>query len=100
MSVIVAGVFRAPTQALAALRPHMAAMISASRAEPGCLGYSYAEDVLEPGLIRVFEAWSDAKALEAHLASPHIARWRAAWAELGVGGRDLTLYDVAGARPT
>lgn len=100
MSVLVAGVFRAPQEALDRLRPHMAEMIDASRAEAGCLTYSYAEDVLEPGLIRVFEAWSDAAALEAHLASPHIARWRSAWAELGVGGRDLTLYDVAGARPT
>ena len=37
----------------------MERMIAASRAEPGCLGYAYAEDILEPGLIRVSEAWQD-----------------------------------------
>ncbi len=41
----------------------MAAMITASRAETGCLGYSYAEDVLDPGLIRVCELWTDLAAL-------------------------------------
>ena len=30
-------------------------MIASSRDEPGCLHYSYAEDVLEPGLIHVTE---------------------------------------------
>ena len=30
-------------------------MIEASRAEPGCAGYDYAFDMLEPGLMRVRE---------------------------------------------
>ena len=36
-------------------RPVMAAMIAASRAEPGCIDYSYAVDILDPHLIRVSE---------------------------------------------
>ena len=43
----------------------MRAMVEASRAEDGCLGYSYAEDVLEPGLIHVAERWRDRAALVA-----------------------------------
>ncbi|MBV9511131.1 MAG: antibiotic biosynthesis monooxygenase, partial [Caulobacteraceae bacterium] len=71
MSLIVAGTFRVPPDQLDAFQPHMAEMLAASRVEPGCLTYAYAEDVAEPGLIRVFEAWIDQAALDAHLKTPH-----------------------------
>ena len=99
MSLIIAGTVRVPPDNLARLKPHMAQMLAASRAEDGCLVYSYGEDVAEPGLIRVFEAWRDQAALDAHFASPHMAAWRAAGAELGVADRRLTLYDIAAERP-
>jgi quinol monooxygenase YgiN len=72
----------------------MQTMLEASRAEDGCLVYSYALDVVEPGLIRVFEAWRDRAALEAHIAQPHMAEWRAAWPAFGAGERNLKLYEV------
>jgi quinol monooxygenase YgiN len=77
----------------------MLEMLAASRAEDGCLVYSYAEDVAEPGLIRVFEAWRDQAALDAHLRTPHMAEWRAAWPQFGVSDRRLSLYEVAAERP-
>ncbi|MFN3512074.1 MAG: putative quinol monooxygenase [Phenylobacterium sp.] len=97
MTVVVAGTFRVPSQNLDAFKPHMEAMLAASRAEDGCLEYSYAVDVLDPGLIRVFEAWRDRAALEAHLATPHITRWRAAWPAHGAGERRLVLYEAGAA---
>ena len=48
-------------------------MIEASRAEPGCAGYDYAFDMLEPGLMRVREWWQDEQALKDHFATPHMA---------------------------
>jgi quinol monooxygenase YgiN len=48
-------------------------MIEASRAEPGCAGYDYAFDMLEPGLMRVREWWRDEQALRDHFATPHMA---------------------------
>lgn len=98
MSVVVAGTVRAPPENMAALRPHQDAMLAASRAEDGCLVYSYAVDVQDPGLIRVFEVWRDQAALEAHFKTPHMATWRAANAELGVFDRKLSLYEVASER--
>jgi quinol monooxygenase YgiN len=98
MTVIIAGTVRAPPQNMAALRPHQDAMLAASRAEDGCLTYSYAIDVQDPGLIRVFEVWRDQAAVEAHLKAPHMATWRAANAELGVFERKLSLYDIASER--
>ena len=98
MTLIVAGTVRVPPANLDGLRPHMAAMLAASRAEDGCFGYTYAEDVAEPGLIHVFERWRDQAALDAHFQSPHLAAWRAAWPSFGVSDRRLFAYDVASER--
>lgn len=98
--IVVAGTIRIPPQNLDAFRPHMLAMLEASRAEDGCLTYSYAEDVAEPGLIRIFEAWRDQKSLDAHFATRHLAAWRAAWPAHDVGDRQLQVYEVSGVRAT
>jgi quinol monooxygenase YgiN len=98
MTLIVAGTVRVPPQNLASFRPNMLAMIEASRAEDGCLEYSYAQDVAEPGLIRVFEAWRDQDALAAHVRTGHMAAWRAAWPSFGVSDRRLLAYEVADRR--
>lgn len=78
----------------------MRRMADASRAEEGCIEYGYAEDVFEPGLIHVKEMWIDQRALDRHFASAHIAEWRAAWPDLGIGGRDLRVYEVGQPRTT
>ena len=99
MSLIVAGTIRVPPDQLDGLRPHMTAMMNASRAEAGCLAYGYAEDVGEPGLIHVFEIWTGQDALDAHFRTPHMAAWRAAWPSFGVSDRRLFAYEVAAERP-
>lgn len=99
MTLVIAGTVRVPSDNLAAFRPHMLAMLEASRAEDGCLTYSYAEDVAEPGLIRVFEAWRDQAALDAHFQTQHMATWRSHWPAFGVTDRRLSAYDIAAERP-
>ena len=98
MTLIIAGTVRVPPENLARFKPHMERMLAASRAEDGCLTYSYAEDVAEPGLIRVFEAWRDQAAIDAHFQTSHMAEWRAAWPQFGVSDRRLALYEVAAER--
>ena len=98
MTVIVAGTVRIPPENIERFRPHMIAMMTASRAEDGCAAYVYAETVGSPGLIQVFEVWRDQAALQAHVETPHMARWRAAWPELGVSDRRLVNYEVASER--
>lgn len=98
MSLVIAGTVRVPPENLEAFRPHMLAMLAGSRAEDGCLQYSYAEDVGEPGLIRVFEVWRDQAAIDAHFQTPHMAAWRAAWPQFGVSDRRLFAYEVASSR--
>lgn len=96
--LLIVGTMRLPGENLDAARPAMRRMVEASRAEPGCLLYVYAEDLFDPGLIHVTEMWADQAALDRHFAAPHLAEWRAAWPALGIGDRELTLYDAAAAR--
>jgi quinol monooxygenase YgiN len=96
--LLIVGTIRLSADKLAEARPVMARMIAASRAEDGCEAYAYAEDVLEPGLIHVTELWRDQAALDRHFASAHLAAWRAAWPALGLGERNLRVYEVGAPR--
>ena len=97
--LVIIGTVRLPADRLADARPAMQRMIMASRAEHGCIEYSYAQDVLDAGLIHVSEVWSDRAALDAHFRSAHIVDWRASWAALGIGDRNLMLYEADDPKP-
>jgi len=98
--LVIIGTIRLPAERLDEAKPAMQRMILGSRTEPGCIDYSYAQDVLDAGLIHVTEVWSDRAALDAHFRSPHIADWRASWAALGIGERNLMLYEAGEPKPT
>ncbi|MER9163038.1 putative quinol monooxygenase [Mesorhizobium sp. M0715] len=98
--LLIIGTIRLPPNKLEEAKPAMERMVSGSRAEVGCLEYSYAQDVFDAGLIRVTEVWSDRAALDAHFRSPHIADWRASWPALGIGERNLVLYESGEPMPT
>src|SRR3954447_9006916 len=98
--LLIVGTVRLPARNLEAARPIMKRVVDASRLEVGCVEYGYSEDVFDAGLIHVKELWTDQCALNRHFASTHIAEWRAAWPSLGIGDRDLRVYDVAEPRRT
>lgn len=98
--LILAGSIRLPPENIAEARPVMQRMIEASRAEAGCIAYSFAEDLLEPGFIRIFEVFRDAEAQQIHSKSAHMAEWRAAWRALGIGDRQITRYEISSAVET
>ena len=72
----------------------MARMIAASRAEDGCLAYSYSIDVLDETLIHVFEVWRDEAVFAAHVDTARLKAWRAAWDEIGLSDRDIMKYEI------
>ena len=75
----------------------MARVIAASLAEPGCRAYSYAEDVVEPGLFRVHEEWNSREALDAHFSTPHMRQWQAEREALGFSEREIYAYETGAA---
>src|ERR1700712_4742511 len=98
--LLIIGTVRLPPSNLNAARPIMKRMADASRAEEGCVDYGYAEDVFDCGLIHVKELWVDQACLDLHFESAHIQEGRAAWPELGIGDRNLRVYEVGEPRPT
>ena len=97
--LLIIGTVRLAPDALEAARPAMARMIAGSRAEAGCMQYSYAADILDAGLVHVTERWRDRASLDARFASAHIVEWRASWHGLGIRDRDLVLYEVGEPQP-
>ena len=53
--LLIIGTIRLPPNKFEEAKPAMERMVSGSRAESGCLEYSYAQDVFDAGLIRVTE---------------------------------------------
>jgi quinol monooxygenase YgiN len=96
--IIVAGTIQVSQEAIAAMRERARTMVTATRAEAGCRVYSFAEDLAEPGLVRIFEIWDSQEALQAHFATPHMAAWRAAMAQFEVKGAKVSVYDAAHVR--
>ena len=96
MTVAVVGQFRMPPERMDEARVAMRKVMEATRAEDGCIEYNYAEDVLDPGLIRVSEVWASREQLAAHLKTPHMAVWAQERAALGLTGRKITVYAVSG----
>ena|ERR1700761_3097558 len=97
--IVLTGTIRIPADKLDQARPLMKAVIEATRQEDGCLFYSFGEDVLDPGLIVVAEAWRDEACLGAHLGCAHFQAWREANVALEVTDRQLTVYEAVSSRP-
>lgn len=93
--IVVEGTVRVPPENIERARPVMIQMIRASRAEPGCIDYAYSIDVLDPGLVRITERWTDREALAQHFKTAHMHTWRSFFAELGISDRSLRLYEAA-----
>ena len=94
--IAVIGQFRMPPESMETARPLMRKVMEATRAEAGCTEYNYAEDVLDPGLIRVSEVWDSREQLTAHLAKDHMRVWGEERIALGLSGRAITVYEVSG----
>src|SRR5262245_36911637 len=97
--IIVAGTIRVPEEKIDALLPVARATLAATRKEKGCRLYSYAFDVEDRGLLRIYEEWDSRPDLEAHLKQPHMGPWRAKLAEIGASGRSIKTFEAGEGTP-
>jgi quinol monooxygenase YgiN len=90
--VIVGGEFEVdPAQRDAFIAERETAM-RASRAEAGCIEYTFAADPLEAHRVILFERWADQASLDAHLAA------FSATTTIEPRSASITIYDVAAER--
>ncbi len=85
--------------ALDAGREAMATMVEASRAEEGCVNYTYATDVLDPSKLIIVEKWVDDAALAFHFQTPHMAAFQQALSGLEVQITELAKYQADDGSP-
>jgi quinol monooxygenase YgiN len=78
-------------QAVALVGP----LVEATLAEEGNVTYGFWADVLRPGVFRVYEEWADQDALDAHMASQHMADFIVGMASLPITGTEITTHVVA-----
>ncbi|HYJ30204.1 MAG TPA: putative quinol monooxygenase [Allosphingosinicella sp.] len=90
--IIVTGTARFGEGEIERLRADFAANIAATRAEDGCEHYAYAVDVSEPNLLHITERWRDEAAIDAHMGSPHMARFMAVLGEAKIEALSIKMY--------
>jgi quinol monooxygenase YgiN len=74
-------------------------MMRETQQEKGCISYTFSADLSDPGEFRIFEEWESQEALDAHMKSPHMARFQAAMGGFGVRGMQVQRYEVASVGP-
>lgn len=74
-------------------------MVEASRAEDGCLDYTFAQDLTDPDMLVIFERWRDAAALAAHGQSAHMAEFRKVMAANPPIAQNLRMYETDEGQP-
>ena len=80
--------------AIEELRPVLQAQITSSRAEEGCIDYSYGIDLTEPNVIHILEYWKSWEALETHFKMPYMATLSKALQSAGILSRNITAVEA------
>jgi quinol monooxygenase YgiN len=95
MPIIVTGSFDLdPAKRDAAIEVFTACMV-ATRTEEGNDGYTFSADLEDAGRFHLVEHWASQQAIDAHMASPHLAELMGAMGALGVTGVSLTQWNGA-----
>ena len=91
--IIVAGHLIVDPQQRASYLADCVTVVEQARSAPGCLDFSLAADLVDPGRIDVFERWASQSAVEAFRGSGPGGEQAAA-----ILSASVVEYDVAGAR--
>jgi quinol monooxygenase YgiN len=94
--ILIQGYLKTNPENAGRLREAAQPLIAATRQEPGCVAYAFAEDIGEPGLFHIVERWADEAALAAHNKMPHLAAFMGAMPTLAVVAVRIARYDAAG----
>ena len=96
--VIVAGIFEVDPEQRDAFLAGRSDRMHTSRAEQGCLEYTFSADPLDPGRVLLYERWASQEDLDAHLAAPPTPP-ASPGTEVVPKATSIVVYDVTGERP-
>lgn len=99
MTIVIAGNARIRSDAREAALAAAARMREATMAEAGCVEYRFSFALDDPDVVLLHEEWADAAALDAHMATPHMAVFAGQLTALLAGPVDFSRYEVSAKRP-
>ena len=97
--IVVNAVIESTPEDIAALRDAIAKMETASRAESGCLDYTFSVEVRDASSIRITEKWQSLEILKAHFATPHMADFQAAMGAHPPRSMQVNFYEAEEIQP-
>jgi quinol monooxygenase YgiN len=93
--LVIAGTFNVEPSDRDAFLEAAKAVMAETHKEAGCHAYCFTPDILDPGVVRLFEKWESEENLKPHMKSDHIRTFGRALKELKVKGQEITVYEVA-----
>jgi len=97
--LIIAGTFRIDPAHRDAAFAAASEMMAETVKEKGCEAYVFSADLSDPSRIHLFERWESQGALEAHFATPHMARFQATIPKFGPKDFSVQKYTISGVGP-
>lgn len=98
--ILVIGHVKIAPEKVAIVRTALQTMIATTRGEAGCVLYAFAEDVVEPGCLRIVERWESWETLAAHGKAPHMKVWSDFLkAHATVLDREVIAYEAGTTKP-
>lgn len=92
--IVVTARIPAGADTIRALTPAIATMEQASRAEAGCVDYTFSTELSDPNALRIVERWETLEALQAHFTMPHMAEFQLAMAQHELTGVEVSFFDA------
>lgn len=74
-------------------------MMKETHKEAGNLAYNFAADISDPAVFHIYERWESQQALDAHFATPHMAKFQGMLGQLGVKDLSVRKYEISGEGP-
>lgn len=97
--IVVNGILKTSQEAISALQGAVATMETASRAEEGCLDYTFSIEMSDSTVIRITEKWENLESLQAHFNTPHMAEFQAAMGAYPPESMEAKFYEVEEIQP-
>lgn len=90
--IFVQGTIRIGSSDISAVVPAIKMMAARSNEEPGCIHYSFAQDVVDPLFLHICERWKSEEDLNAHFQTDHMAQFNEAISAIEISQMDVRMY--------
>jgi quinol monooxygenase YgiN len=97
--IVVNAIVQSSREDIVAMQGTITTMETASRAEAGCLDYTFSVELNDPTVLRITEKWESLDALKAHFQTQHMADFQEKMGEVPPRSLEITIYEAQEIKP-